>query len=187
MSWRDGGMDGGVEAWRERWRDGEMEGRMEKWKDGGMEGEMKGKLDGQTDACSGSLPTRVLAGRTSLCRPLSPRQPAQALLPTPGVQRGWSLQLQHPRVLHVPRESCCTQVPGGLHLPRPWLAAGPAAGGCPIAAPPPPPHFPSPPAQHPPSTPGLLPRFPTVPQNGGNWLGATFNPVPSAFPSHSPM
>lgn len=131
-------MDGGVEAWRERWRDGEMEGRMEKWKDGGMEGEMKGKLDGQTDACSGSLPTRVLAGRTSLCRPLSPRQPAQALLPTPGVQRGWSLQLQHPRVLHVPRESCCTQVPEGLHLPRPWLAAGPAAGGCPIAAPPPP-------------------------------------------------
>lgn len=110
-------MNGGVEAWRESRRDGEMEGRMEKWKDGGMEGEMEGRLDGQTDACSGSLPTRVLAGRTSLCRPLSPRQPAQALLTTPGVQRGWSLQLQRPGVLHVPREGCCTQVPGGFTCP----------------------------------------------------------------------
>lgn len=145
---------------------------------------MEGRLDGQTDACSGSLPTRVLAGRTSLCRPLSPRQPAQALLTTPGVQRGWWLQLQHPGVLHVPREGCCTQVPGGASPAQAMAGSGTCSWGMPHCCSP---HFPSPPAQHPPSTPSLLPRFTTAPQNGGNWLGATFNPVPSAFPSHSPM
>jgi len=50
-----------------------------------------------------------------------------------------------------------------------------------------PPHFLSPPAQHPPSTPSLGPSFTAAPRTRGNWLGAVFNPVPSAFPSQGPM
>lgn len=152
--------------------EGEMEGWMEKWW-----GEWKGR-------CLLWLSPRQGAGRLDI-RVQTPLTPVAGSGPahSPWGAAGMDTPASAPRgAVGTQGRVLCSEA-RGVHPPRPWLAAGPAAGGCPVAAP----LFPSPPAPHPPSNPSLGPSFTIAPQTGGNWLDAIFNPIPSAFPSRSPM
>lgn len=70
---------------------------------------------------------------------------------------------------------------GGIHLPKPHLALEPA-GGCPTAVP----HFPAPPAQHPPSTPSLDPASPLLPKMKGTARLPHLTPSPLPSPGTAP-
>lgn len=171
---RGGGMEGEMEKWRERWRDGGMEGGMEGWK----EGWMKGWMARQMFAVALSPPGRWQAGDPGAdpSHPGSPLRPCRQL---PGHSGDSLSSSSTPGCCGHPGKGAAPQVPVGFtHPGHSWwwhlqLVDAPSLPPPPIS------HFPHP------VPPVRGPSFTTAAQTGGNWLGGMFNPVSSAFPSHS--
>lgn len=167
---RGGGMEGEMEKWRERWRDGGMEG----WKEGWMKGWMARQMFAValSPQGAGRLEIPVQTPLTPVARSgpaNSSRGTVGTVSPAPASRgaAGTQGRVLHPRC----RWGSPTQATAGGGTCSWWM-----------------PHWCLPPAishfPHP-VPPVRGPSFTTAAQTGGNWLGGMFNPVSSAFPSHS--